>query len=207
MKIYDISLPLDNKTLLYPGNPKMLIEPHKTVPEYPTNLSSITFGSHTGTHVDAPRHIDNDAVGVDRVNLTACIGPCRVLDITDASEKITVFALEKEDIKEGERILVKTQNSLRGFSEFPEAPIYLDGDAADYLAERGIILFGIDWLSVKKRGGQDARPHTSLLRKNIVLFEGLDLSQVAPGSYQFIGLPLKFTDLDGAPARAVLYNI
>ncbi|MFY9457384.1 MAG: cyclase family protein, partial [Candidatus Spechtbacterales bacterium] len=120
------------------------------------------------------------------------------------NEKITTADLEKERIREGERILVKTQNSLRGFEKFPDDPIYLDGDAADFLAERGIILFGIDWLSVKKRGGEDVRPHTSLLRKNIVLFEGLDLSNVESGEYQFVGLPLRFTNLDGAPARAVL---
>ncbi len=206
MKIYDISLPLDSGTLIYPGNPEMSIEAYRSVPEYPTNLSKITFGSHTGTHVDAPRHVDNDALGVDKINLEACIGPCRVLDMTAAAEKITVADLEKENIRQGERILVKTQNSLRGFSEFREDSIYLDGDAAEYLAERGIILFGIDWLSVKKRGGEDVRPHTSLLSGNIVIFEGLDLSGVEQGEYQFIGLPLKLTDLDGAPARAVLYK-
>jgi len=206
MKIYDISLSLDNKTLIYSGNPEMSIEPHTRVPEYPTNLSKITFGSHTGTHVDAPKHVDNDAIGVDKVSIEACIGPCRVLDMTGAEEKITVADLEKESIKKDERILVKTQNSLRGFDEFHDDSIYLDGGAADWLADRGIILFGIDWLSVKKRGGEDIRPHTSLLSKNIVIFEGLDLSGVEPGEYQFIGLPLKFTDLDGSPARAVLYK-
>ena len=206
MKIFDISLPLDDKTLIYPGNPKMTIEPHRIVPEYPTNLSMISFGSHTGTHVDAPKHVDNDAIGVDKINLETFIGPCRVLDMTGAEEKITIADLEAENIQQGERILVKTQNSLRGFDEFREDSIYLDGDAADYLAERGIILFGIDGLSVKKRGGEDVRPHTSLLSRNVVIFEGLDLSQVEPGKYQFIGLPLRFTDLDGAPARAVLYN-
>ena len=204
MKIFDISLSLDSKTLIYPGNPPMAIEPHRSVPEYPTNLSKITLGSHTGTHVDAPRHTDNKAIGVDKVSLEACIGPCRVLDMTHAEEKIAIADLEKESIQSGERILIKTKNSLRGFREFPESPIYLDGDAADFLAERGIILFGIDWLSVKKRGGEDMRPHTSLLAKNIVIFEGLDLSAIEPGPYQFIGLPLKFTGLDGAPARAVL---
>jgi len=206
MKIFDISLPLDSKTLIYSGNPQMTIEPHTRVPEYPTNLSKITFGSHTGTHVDAPRHVDNEAIGVDKIDLETCIGPCRVLGVTAAEEKVTVAYLEKENIKKNERILVKTQNSLRGFSEFREDSIYLDGDAADYLAELGIILFGIDGLSVKKRGGEDVRPHTSLLSRNIVIFEGLDLSGVEPGSYQFIGLPLKFTDLDGAPARAILYK-
>ena len=206
MKIFDISLSLDTKTIIYPGNPEMTIEPHKTVPEYPTNLSKITFGSHTGTHIDAPKHIDNEAIGVDKVSLETCIGPCRVLDMTRLEEKIIVDDLEKEGIKEGERILVKTQNSLRGFGEFREDSIYLDGDAADYLADLGIILFGIDWLSVKERGGEDTRPHTSLLSKNIVIFEGLDLSGIEPGEYQFIGLPLRFTDLDGAPARVVLYK-
>ena len=204
MEIFDISLPLDGKTIIYPGNPEMTIEPHTRVPEYPTNLSKIIFGSHTGTHVDAPRHVDNGAIGVDKVSLVACIGPCRVFDMTGAEEKITVADLEKENIQQGERILVKTQNSLRGFSEFREDSIYLDGDTADYLAGRGIILFGIDGLSVKKRGGEDVRPHTSLLSKNIVIFEGLDLSGVDPGEYQFIGLPLRFTELDGSPARAVL---
>jgi len=206
MKIYDISLPLDNRTLIYPGNPEMTIEPHRRVPEYSTNLSKISFGSHTGTHVDAPRHVDNDAPGVDKINLEVCIGPCRVLDMTHAEDKIIADDLEKENIQQGERILVKTQNSLRGFSKFREDSIYLDGDAAEYLAGRGIVLFGIDWLSVKKRGGEDVRPHTSLLSGNIVIFEGLDLSGVEQGEYQFIGLPLKFINLDGAPARAVLYK-
>jgi len=206
MKIYDISLPLDNKTVIYPGNPRISIEPHRTVPEYPTNLSKIIFGSHTGTHVDSPRHVDNSAIGVDQVSLEACIGPCRVLDMRGVEEKITITDLEKENIQKGERILTKTQNSLRGFTEFYDVSIYLDGDAADFLADKGIILFGIDWLSIKKRGDEDTRPHTSLLSKNIVLFEGLDLSDIEPGEYQFIGLPLKFTALDGAPARAVLIS-
>lgn len=171
----------------------MFIEPHQKVPEYPTNLSKITFGSHTGTHVDAPRHVDNSAIGTDKIDLEKCIGPCRVLDFTHCDEKISITDLGKYNIKSGERILAKT-NGL----------FYLDGDAADWLAAREIVLFGIDRLSVKKQGGEDTRPHTSLLSKNIVIFEGLDLSQVNPGEYQFIGLPLRFTDLDGAPARAIL---
>lgn len=206
MKIYDISLSLDNQTIIYPGNSKINIEPYRSIPEYPTNLSKIIFGSHSGTHIDAPRHVDKKAIGVDKINLESCIGPCRVLDMICAMESVKISDLEKEKIKSGERILVKTKNSIRGFEKFYEDYIYLDGDAADYLANIGIILFGIDSLSIKKRGGSDMRPHTSLLKKNIILFEGLDLSEVEPGEYQFIGLPLKFTDLDGAPARAVLVD-
>lgn len=197
---------MHNQTIVYPGNPGMFIESHRTVPEYPTSVSKITFGSHTGTHVDAPCHVNNNAIGVDKINLATCIGPCRVLDLTHVMEKVAISDLEKYNIRAGERILAKTKNSLRGFSQFYEDSIYLDGDTADWLAGKGIILFGIDWLSLKKRGGDDARPHTSLLAKNIVIFEGLDLSAVEPGEYQFIGLPLKFIDLDGSPARAVLID-
>jgi len=112
--------------------------------------------------------------------------------MTDADEGIRISDLEGYNIKQGERILVKTKKS------------YLDGDAADYLGDIGIVLFGIDSLSIKKQGGPDTRPHTSLLNRDIIIFEGLDLSQVEPGEYKFVGLPLKFTDLDGSPARAVL---
>jgi arylformamidase len=204
MKFYDISLPLNDQTVIYSGNPDMVIESYRQTPDYPTNLSRITFGSHTGTHVDAPKHVDNSAIGVDEIDLGKCIGPCRVLDFSDSKEKITIDDCKKYNIKSGQRILAKTQNSLRGFDQMRDDAIYLDGDAADWLAEIGISLFGIDWLSIKKRGGEDVRPHTSLLNKGIVIFEGLDLSKVTPGNYEFVGLPLKFTNLDGAPARAVL---
>jgi len=203
MQIYDISLSLNNDTVIYPGNPEMLIESYKAIPDFPTNLSKITFGSHTGTHIDAPKHAFSDRNGVDKVSLETCVGPCRVLDMRDAEEKMEISHFERYNIKKGERILVRTKNS-EILDRFSEDAVYLDGDAADYLAGIGIILFGIDWLSVKKRGGEDTRPHTSLLERDVVIFEGLDLSEVDPGEYEFVGLPLKFSDLDGAPARAIL---
>ena len=201
MNIIDISLSLHEKTIVYPGNPEIEIEEQKTKTSF---ISKITFGSHSGTHVDAPRHAHEDGLGIDEIPPETFIGPCRVLDMTHAKEKVRREDLEKEDIKEGERILVKTTNSERGFETLYEDYVYLDGDGAAYLGERGIILFGIDYLSVKQRGSADNRPHTELLDKGIVIFEGVDLSKAEPGEYEFIGLPLKFRGLDGAPARAVL---
>ena len=203
MNILDISLPLHEGTIVYPGNPEIEIEEQETKTSY---ISKITFGSHSGTHVDAPRHALKDGLGIDEVPPGTFIGPCRVLDMTHAEGKVRREDLEKENIKEGERILIKTTNSERGFETFYEDYVYLDGDGAAYLGEKGIILFGIDYLSVKQRGSADNSPHTELLEKGIVIFEGVDLSQVEPGEYEFIGLPLRFKGLDGAPARAVLIN-
>ena len=200
-KIIDISLPLSDKTIVYPGNPEVKIA---TIPGKTSTHSEITIGSHTGTHLDAPKHVFENGAGVDKVDLNKIVGECRVLDMTRVKEAISVDDLKKEKIKKGERILVKTRNSKRGFEKFYDDYVYLDGEAAEFLAKKKIALFGIDYLSVKKRGGPDNRPHTELLKNGVVIFEGLDLSKAKPGKYFFVGLPLKFAGLDGSPARAIL---
>src|SRR3989344_3387755 len=195
-KTIDISLSLEEGMITYPDNPPFTIEDASG----PTSSRSIlTIGTHTGTHIDAPRHVFKDGKGLNKIPLMHYVGKCRVLELTKAKEAITTGDLELFRIKKGERILVKTRNSKRGFKTFYDDYIYLDGDAADYLVKKGITLFGIDSLSVKKRGGSDHRPHLSLLKKGIVIFEGLDLSKAPAGNYTFIGLPLKLGDVDGAP--------
>ena len=202
-KIIDISLSLSERTIVYPSNPEIKIQ---TIKGKTSTHSEITIGSHTGTHLDAPKHVFENDAGVDKVDLNKIVGECRVLDMTRVKEVIGVDDLKKEKIKKGERILVKTKNSKRGFEKFYDDYIYLGGEAAEFLAKKKIALFGMDYLSVKKRGGPDNRPHTELLRSGVVIFEGLDLSKVKPGKYFFVGLPLKFAGLDGAPARAVLIS-
>lgn len=199
--IIDISWPLAQGVAVYPGNPELRIVPQagKT-----SAHSEITIGSHTGTHIDAPRHVFTRGKGINTVSLNTIIGPCRVVDCTQAQSAITVADLQPHRILRGERILVKTKNSRLGHKVFYTDYVYLDGDAAEWLAARKIKLFGIDYLSVKQRGSADNRPHTALLGKNIPIIEGLDLHAVKPGKYQLIALPLKFVGLDGAPARVVL---
>ncbi len=205
MKIIDISLPLNNETPIYPGNVPLSISMHHSMPEYATHLSSIIFGSHTGTHIDAPAHAIEGAVTLEKIPLGHFIGECRVLDFSnDRGEAVTKQMLQSKNIKSGERILLKTRNSIRGFEKFYEDYIYLDGDAAGYLSSLPVLLVGIDSLSIKKRGGPDQRPHTALLARNIPILEGLNLDQPAEGSYELICLPLNFTGIEGAPARAVL---
>lgn len=207
-RIIDISWPIVERMPVYPGNPGVEIVGYEGTT---SRHSKISFGSHTGTHVDAPRHVFAHGGGVDTLPLDAMIGPCRVLDMLHVQEKITVQDLQKEDIRSGERILVKTTNSLLAAmpdkgQNFFEDYIYLDGDAADYLAQTEISLFGTDYLSVKQPGSMDNRPHTALLEKEIVIVEGLNLTDVISGTYQLIVLPLRVVGLDGSPARAVLLS-
>lgn len=207
MKIIDISLPLNNQTIVYPRNVPVSVSIHQKMPEASSFLSSITFGSHSGTHVDAPAHVIPGAITLEKIPLENFIGQCRVLDFSkEIGEAVTRQMLAKKSIKKSERVLLKTRNSLRGFEKFYEDYVYLDGDAADYLASLDVLVVGIDSLSVKKRGSTDNRPHLSLLSKNIPIIEGLDMSLVSEGEYELYCLPLRFMGIEAAPARAVLIS-
>lgn len=206
-KIIDISLPLSNSTVVYPNNAPLSIETHAHMPESTTHLSKITMGTHTGTHIDAPMHAVIDAPTLDQIPLETFVGVCRVVDATHRGAGECV---KKEDIGEvgpGDRILIKTSNSIRGFDKFYDDYVYLDGDAADWLAAEGVGLVGIDYLSIKQRGSKDQRPHTSLLEKNIPIIEGINLNHVGPGYYEIICLPLKFIGVEGGPARIILREL
>lgn len=202
-KIIDISIPLSEKTIVYPGNPKIEIKEIKSEASK-SIISKITSGSHNGTHIDAPRHAIEEGKSIDMMPLDVFMGPCRVIDCTRDVGSVLKDTLELNAIFEGERILLKTTNSLRGYSEFYHDFVYLSSDGASYLAEVGVTLVGIDYLSIKQKGSTDNRPHTVLLEQDIPIIEGIDLSKVEPGNYKIIAFPLKYMDIDGAPARVVL---
>lgn len=206
MRIFDVSVPLNEKTVIYPGNAPLEVSVHHAMPEHATRLSKIVMGSHTGTHVDAPRHAIPNGAPLDAIPLETFVGRCRVLDCTDSAGAVRLEDFKRAKARAGERLLVKTKNSLRGFGAFYDDYVYLDGGAAEYLAELPLTLFGIDYFSVKQRGSSDQRPHTALLSRGIPLIEGLDLSAVPAGEYLLFCLPLRFTGIEGAPARVVLVD-
>lgn len=199
--IHDISRKIVQGMPVYPNNPEVVIQELKGET---STVSRILFGSHTGTHLDAPKHVFDGGIGVEDISLNTLIGPCKVLDFSDKKGSITKEDLQVHSIHSGDRILVKTSNSLDPFVTFNSEYVYLDGDAADFLAELDIALFGIDYLSVKQYQGRDFRAHDSLLIKNIVILEGLNLADVIEGTYVLVALPLPLGAIDGAPVRAIL---
>lgn len=203
MKIFDISLPLNEQTIIYPGTTSLKITPTRSAVTGAA-LSEINIGSHTGTHIDAPSHVINDGKSIDEIDLEIFYGPCRVLDLSAVKDGITRQDLADKNIKATERVLLKTSNSKRGFKDFFEDYIYLSTEAAVYLAGLKIKLVGIDSLSIKQRGSKDNRPHSELLSQNIPIIEGLNLSAIEEGEYTLVAFPLFFTGIDGSPTRVVL---
>jgi len=207
-KIIDISLPLTNSTIVYPNNVPLTIETHAEMPSANTHLSKVTMGTHTGTHIDAPRHAVIGANNLEQIPLETFIGACKVFDVShkQPGDAVKIEDIRKEEIGKGDRILFKTSNSERGFEKFHDDYVYIDGDLADWLAEREVALVAIDALSIKQRGSPDQRPHTSLLSKNIPIIEGINLKGVEAGEYELVCLPLKFEGVEASPARVVLFT-
>jgi len=202
----DISLPLRNAMVHWPGDPPIRINRAQDMANGDSHtLSQISMGSHTGTHIDAPLHFIRKGSSIDRMPLDAAIGRARVIEIQD-SESIKPQELSGHGIRRGERLLFKTINSSRVWQTdtFIEDFVFISNEAARFLVRRGVSVIGIDYLSVggfKRAGGE---VHRTLLQAGIWIIEGLDLSLVRSGRYDLICLPLKLEQADGAPARAIL---
>jgi arylformamidase len=206
MSIYDISMPVQTGGIVYPGNPEIHIEPQQAISKGAgANVSSIAFGSHTGTHVDAAKHFFDDGETVDRIPIERFIGTAILLSFPDDVMSVGAADLEKQHIGSHKRVLLRTRNSLLIRNpQFAVDYTYLAPDGAQYLVDRGVELVGIDYLSIEQFHSGHHRTHITLLEKKVVIVEGLDLSVPPPGVYQLICLPLRLVALDAAPARAVL---
>ena len=205
-RIYDISVPIRSGGLVYPGNPEIDIELQQAVAKGASaNVSTIRFGSHTGTHADASRHFFDDGQSVDQIPLERLIGPAILVSFADDVRSIGAAELHAHDITGHKRILLRTRNSaLLSREDFVKDYTYLAPDGAQYLVDNGVELVGVDYLSIEQFHSGHHRTHRTLLERSVVIVEGLDLSVPAPGEYQFICLPLRIEGCDGAPARAVL---
>jgi arylformamidase len=204
-KWIDISVTIKSGMVHWPGDaPVQIKRIHNIDKGDSNNLSAISMGAHTGTHIDAPLHFISNGKGIDRLSFDALIGKVRVLGIKDR-DSISVNELKRYRIKRGERIIFKTSNSkLWKTNRFAKEFVYISNEAAKYMASLKIRTVGVDYLSVGgfHKNGSDV--HKTLLKAGICIIEGLNLANIKQGNYDLICLPLKILNSDGAPARAVI---
>ncbi len=170
-------------------------------------LSKFDLGAHSGTHIDAPMHFILDGAPIDQVPLAALVGPATVIQIADSVQEINAAELGRHDWKGAERILFRTRASLRGWmdsAQFHRDFAYIAGDAARLMADAGITLVGVDYISAEQFAAPVPLAHRALLGKGIPIVEGLFLRDIPAGDYDLIVLPLKVAGHEGAPARAIL---
>jgi arylformamidase len=213
MKIFDISRSLTNDLAPWPGDTpfhfalKGKIEEGSSV-----NVGAISLGVHNGTHADAMFHFDSTGWKMEEAELERYIGPAFVLDLTsrfrdDALPEIATRDLERieQELRAAPRLLLKT-GVWSDSTKFPEAIPVIAPEVAAWLQARGVKLLGLDLPSVDKIEAKELINHHSLGKAGVNIIESLDLSAVAEGKYQFVGLPLKIAGGDGAPMRAILWR-
>lgn len=171
------------------------------------SLSDFSMGAHSGTHVDAPMHFVAGGASVDQLPLAPFIGWARVIDIPDSVQAIDARELERHDWRGAPRILFRTRASLHGWMASPTFRhdfAYVAPDAARLLADAGVQLVGIDYISAEQYNAPAPETHRILLGHGIPIVEGIVLTNAPAGDYDLIVLPLKLSGHEGAPARAVL---
>jgi len=205
----DVTATLDPaRTPVYEGDAPMKFEFLKDMRKGDKlTLSAYSMGAHSGTHIDAPMHFIAGGPSIDQVALDPLIGQARVIEIADQVQAIDAAELNKHDWKGVKRILFRTRSSLHGWMDsvsFHRDFAYIAPDAAQLLADAGVLLVGVDYISAEQFGAPAPRTHQILLGRGIPIVEGLDLRPVHSGDYDIVVLPLKVRGHEGAPARAIM---
>jgi len=206
MKIYDISVTLDADTPVYEGDsPIEIIAKERMDNGGKMNITQLYMSAHSGTHIDAPFHFNQNGKKIDELPLEIFFGTAQVIKVTAESGFVTRAELIDLVAPRTERLLIKTANSkLWGNSTFVKGFVALSLEAAFFLVEKKIKLVGIDYLSVESFYSNDNAVHRMLFENSVVALEGLNLTDVPPGTYQLICLPLRIKGGDGSPTRAIL---
>lgn len=206
-RIIDLTLHIEEGMSVYPGDPEVTLEPWLILDEDGCNMTHVSMGTHTGTHMDAPYHFLDGGAKVDEIPLDACVGPAVVLDFSmkNQGDSIPLSELKKYErfICQKSRILIRTDwGQQYGSAGYFESWPCLTKEASTWLARRGIFLLGMETPSVDQRHCNEN--HLELLRAGVVIVEALvNLSLIKGNRVNFCALPLSFVGKDGSPVRAI----
>lgn len=210
-EILDVSVPIRPGMPQWSGEDVMATRSLAELPGDGANVTLLTMTTHTGTHVDAPRHFMERGKTLDQIPLDRWVGPCMVVDLSDKTQDITADDFENAGVPaDVTRLVLKTRNSDLWSTHpetFVEDFIAIAPSGALWIVERQIQLVAIDYLSVGSAGPEGVETHRILLGNDVVLVEGLNLSQVSAGRYELLCFPLSVPNGDGAPARVALRTL
>ncbi|MFT3812259.1 MAG: arylformamidase [Acidovorax sp.] len=207
MALWDISPPVHGASPVFPGDMPYTQQWSATIgPGCPVNVSAITLSPHVGAHADAPLHYDPHGAAIGAVELAPFLGPCRVIHAIGCGPLVEWRHIEHAiTLSLPPRILVRT---------YEKAPEAWDAGLAAYapgtvhqLADRGVLLIGIDTASIDPADSKQLPSHQAVRQRRLRVLENLVLDDVPEGDYELIALPLKLTQADASPVRAVLRSL
>lgn len=187
VKIYDITQEFFNGAV-FPGDPMPRRTQLMSMADGDVcNLTEFAACVHNATHIDAPCHFVPNGRDVVDMDLAKCMGEAFVSECDGEVTPLLVRQLANKGCK---RLLVKGKGTV-------------SLAAAEAMVSAGMVLVGVESQTV----GTDASlvsVHKMLLENEIVILEGLVLKEVPEGRYDLCALPLKLSQCDGSPVRAVL---
>lgn len=202
----DISQRLDENVAVWPGDTPFSYKVNWSKNDSGSvNVGQINMSLHTGTHIDAPFHFDNDGKKVIDLDLDLYIGNARVIHLPNKNS-IGVNELSNFDLQGVTRLLIRT-DAWKNRSVFPQTIPHIQPELAAYLSELGVRLIGLDLPSVDPLESKELSAHHELAGHNIHILEGLILDDIGPGNYELAALPLPLVEADGSPVRAVLKKL
>ncbi len=203
MRIHDISQPLGERTATWPGDrPVELAWTLRMDRGDSVNVAALATSVHAGTHVDGFMHVTRDGETAAQMPLDAYVGHCLVVDVAGRDE-VSLSDIAHLDLGGVERILFRTRNMVDEM-RFPERFAHISPPLARRLGEAGMRLVGTDAPSVDPVDSKTLDAHHAFVRGRVAILENVVLTDVEPGTYTLVALPLRLVEADSSPVRAVL---
>ncbi|MFD8819100.1 cyclase family protein, partial [Streptomyces sp. NPDC059627] len=162
MRLIDLSVPLRTGMPVYPGDPEVDIRPALTAAQDGVNVLQVHMGSQSGTHVDAPSHIEDGLPALDQLPLDRFDGPAHVVDARGLAPRAAIGPELLARVPAGRIVLIATGWSAHWGTDAYHAHPYLTEEAAALLVARGVHTVGIDALSVDPTPGETQPAHPNL---------------------------------------------
>lgn len=202
-KIIDISMELSNGTPEWPGDMPFSYELSVTKQQSGSvNVGKLQSSTHIGTHVDAPFHYDDQGIKIHELPLDIYLSKAQVVDVSELSK---ISSADLKPLEEGVTALLLKTVSWKDRSKFPEYWPVFDESIAEWMADNGVRLLGVDVPSVDSETSKELPMHQAMNRHQRFILEGIILDDVAEGIYRLAALPLKIKGAEGSPVRAILY--
>ena len=203
-KIWDFSPSVNAHSLVFPGDTPYQQRWSATLSaDCPVNVSALTLSPHVGAHADAPLHYDPQGAAVGSLDLAPYLGPCRVIHCIGCHPLVTWSDIAHATNKLPERVLVRTYQRMPQDRWDPDLAAFAPQTIAR-LADLGVTLIGIDTASIDPASSKTLPSHQMVRQRNLRVLENLLLDEVPEGDYELIALPLKLTQADASPVRAIL---
>lgn len=202
---YDLTAEISPDLVVFPGDPCFAAEKLSSLEDGKKfGLCHMHLGNHTGTHVDFPAHTIKDGKTSSDFPIHYLTGPGIIIKVPSSEKSITRDFVSRQSILKSDIVFFKTANSDRSKHEpFHERYVYIEPEAAIELFEKGVKAVGIDYISVDRYDDEDLTVHNTLLSREVLIVEGLELRDIPEGRYEIFVMPLKIPNMDGLPARVL----